>query len=451
MTDAAQHNGIESPLNMLVVYGAIDYPIRTTTWSHLYCFRRYSAHRCFYVNVRRRRRPWYRGLPWYLRATRFDVILFHTDLMGLQWGPDRLEWWRKAASHFKDMKGIKVAFTQDEFCNTDVLSGFIDEFGIDHVFSLAPEAEWPKIYPDVDSRSVAFHRVLPGYLDDDVLRRIARMTRDSDHRPIDISYRAYGIRQHLGRHGFLKIQIADRFSAACSETDLVCDISTRLADTFFGDAWFKFLLRSKYTLGVEGGATVLDRDGTFAQRTERYLELHPEAPFEEVEDACFPGADGYYKYLAISPRHLEACATRTAQVLIEGEYNGVLTPGRHYIEVKRDFSNLEEVIATLVRDDVRERITDAAYSDIVATGKYTYRQFVRRVVEALQGDLQPHRLSTVRRVWVYITLQWTRLVDGAGWWRLGVMTLIRNGAKSYLPAGVVTAWRLRLARKDLTP
>ena len=193
------------------------------------------------------------------------------------------------------------------------------------------------------------------------------------------------------------------------------------------------------------------RTRTLAQRTERYLELHPNAPFEEVEDACFPGADGYYRYLAISPRHLEACATRTAQVLIEGEYNGVLEAGRHYVEVKRDFSNLAEVMAILERDDARERITTAAYRDIVASGKYTYRQFVLQVVKALEGGLPTRRSGTMSRVWVYITLVWTRLADGAGWLRLGVMTPIRNGAKSYLPTGVVSAWRLRLARKDTTP
>ena len=33
-----------------------------------------------------------------------------------------------------------------------------------------------------------------------------------------------------------------------------------------------------------------------------------------------------YAFFAISPRHLEAVITKTAQVLVEGRYSGVLEP-----------------------------------------------------------------------------------------------------------------------------
>ena len=111
----------------------------------------------------------------------------------------------------------------------------------------------------------------------------------------------------------------------------------------------------------------------------RYLAEHPDASFEEVEANCFPGADGGLRYFAISPRHLEACATRTAQVLIEGSYNGILRPGEHYIELRRDFSNLDEVLDLIESDAERARLTEAAYRDVVASGAYTYERLVREV------------------------------------------------------------------------
>ena len=52
---------------------------------------------------------------------------------------------------------------------------------------------------------------------------------------------------------------------------------------------------------------------------------------------CRAGWDSY-AFFAISPRHLEAVVTKTAQVLVEGSYSGVLEPERHYIPVRRDFS-----------------------------------------------------------------------------------------------------------------
>ena len=114
-------------------------------------------------------------------------------------------------------------------------------------------------------------------------------------------------------------------------------------------------------------------------RTERYLAEHPDASFEEVEAACFPGEDGKLQLFAISPRHLEACATRTCQVLVEGEYSGVLRAGEHYIPIAKDLSNVEEVLDIVQSDSERERITANAYRDVVASGDYTYRGLVEKV------------------------------------------------------------------------
>ena len=110
-----------------------------------------------------------------------------------------------------------------------------------------------------------------------------------------------------------------------------------------------------------------------------YSRDHPEASFEEVEASCFPGRDGGIRYFAISPRHLEACATRTAQILVEGSYNGVLKPGEHYVELKCDFSNLEAVLDLVERDSERARIVENAYRDVVASGAYTYERLVEEV------------------------------------------------------------------------
>jgi hypothetical protein len=41
----------------------------------------------------------------------------------------------------------------------------------------------------------------------------------------------------------------------------------------------------------------------------------------------------------------EACMMRTAQVLLEGYYNGIFEPWKHYIPIKKDCSNLDQVFA----------------------------------------------------------------------------------------------------------
>ena len=129
---------------------------------------------------------------------------------------------------------------------------------------------------------------------------------------------------------------------------------SRPSDTLFGDEWFRALAASRWTLGVEGGASILDRDGGIREATERYVAEHPDASFDEIEAACFPGRDGELALFAISPRHLEACATRTGQILVEGDYSGVLEPGRHYLPVRPDLSNLGDG-ARAGRDEERRR------------------------------------------------------------------------------------------------
>jgi hypothetical protein len=76
-----------------------------------------------------------------------------------------------------------------------------------------------------------------------------------------------------------------------------------------------------------------------------------------------------YTFFAISPRHLEAVITKTAQVLVEGRYSGVLEPDRHYIPVRRDFSNLDEALERLHDLEAVEAMTERAYQDVYLSGR----------------------------------------------------------------------------------
>ena len=173
----------------------------------------------------------------------------------------------------------------------------------------------------------------------------------------------------------------------------------------------RFLLSCRYTVGVEGGASVFDGDGSLRRCCERVLANRPGATFEELEAECFPGRDGEVELFALSPRHLEAAATRTCQVLIEGEYGGVLKPDRHYIPLRRDFSNLDDVLATMRRDEDRERIVETAYQDIVASGQWSYPRFVERLEEATLGG--PPRGANARTA--RVAAAWARVSDAASW------------------------------------
>jgi hypothetical protein len=133
-------------------------------------------------------------------------------------------------------------------------------------------------------------------------------------------------------------------------------------------------------LGCEGGSNLFDPDGTITRKVDEYQVKHPDANFEEVAEACFPGKDGNLNLYAISPRHFEACLTHTCQALVEGRYNDILTPGIHYIEIKKDWSNIAEVLGKIQDVAYCEHIAENADRDIVASGRYTYRKYVEMVL-----------------------------------------------------------------------
>jgi hypothetical protein len=406
--------------NILIVYYYREYPPRANLYDNIYSFKRYSGHTCFYVNLFCRR------VPRYLAALSFDLIIFHKTFLGFRFHPWAFERVLRRSSLLKTLPGVKIALPQDEFIYTAALGNFINEFGIDAVFSVAPPSEWPKIYDTVDRSRVRFYQVLTGYLDEKTLQTISRLAAQTP-RNLDIGYRATPA-FFLGRFGLFKSRLAEAFQAKAAGFGLITDIlvSNRLKDFFWGDDWYRFLLRCKYTLGVEGGASLLDPDGARREKIARYQSRHPEADFNEVEAHCFPGRDGGLDLRALSPRHLEACATHTCQVLVEGDYNGILKAGRHYLELKKDFSNVDDLLETIKSDARRAEITALAYRDLVASGRYTYANFVAYVLEQALGAEKISRPEPPRALKERLIHRWLAWTDRLSWLKAAIYTRSKN-------------------------
>ena len=360
---------------VVVAYCALAWPWRRTVEDHLYSFRRYGAADYMYVNL---------AVPWlsnaYL-ALPLDAVIWHTTFAGwVRWAPpDQRAGVMKRARRLARRARRQLMLPQDEFIGTRQVAETIEEFGVDHVFSVAPESQWALIYDGVDRERVGISRVLTGYLDPATVQRVDRIVAEDRPRTIDIGYRTGPGKPYLGRHAMLKTEIAEVVRPRALERGLSVDITTRPEHILLGDDWYRWLASCRYTIGVEGGASVLDRDGSIRACTDRVLAERPDAAFEELEAACFPGEDGELDLRALSPRHLEACATRTAQILVEGDYNGVLEPERHYLPLRRDFSNLDELLDRVAADRDRERMVADAYRDVVASGEWTYRRLVEDV------------------------------------------------------------------------
>ncbi|MGN6147493.1 MAG: hypothetical protein ACTHPD_03035 [Rhizomicrobium sp.] len=361
---------------ILLVYAALNHPLRANTKNLIECFRQYGDAHWYYLNLAHKR------APAYVAAVDFDLIIFQTTFtQRLSRSDAYYELMTRRAARLRVLPAPKVALAQDEFWNVAKVERFIEEFGIKTVFSVAPETEWPVLYPSIDPQRVKFHRVLTGYLDDETLDRMIDAGK-SAHRSKDVVYRAAGRPSPAwGRFGFLKQRLADAVAQIAPQLGLRTDVSTDPKDTLFGDDWIRFLANARYTIGVPSGSSLLDRDGRITRCVESYCAANPGASFEDVERHCFPGMDGNLRLSAIGPRHIEACATRTCQILVEGDYNGLLKPNVHYLAVREDLSNLPDVLANLGDEEVRKRIVEAAFDDIVRPQRITYRCFVSEVLD----------------------------------------------------------------------
>ncbi len=359
---------------ILIVHGHQSYPLKATIRDLLFCYKKYMDDSlCFYLNLNDAF-----DIPKYILKTKFDLIIFHTVFLSARWnGPTFFK--DKVIAKclpLKKQNCPKVVMPQDEWIHTDMLNDFINDLGITHVGSVAPASEWKKIYAGVHSQKVKFKQFLTGYFDEKTLVVAAQAQKDWENRKYDIGYRAFKSPPWLGKHGYLKTQIASVFKEEGLKNGFSTNISTAAEDTITGNNWYTFLGDCRFFIGVEGGSTVIDPHGEIWKKGEKYLKENSTATYEEIEKNVFPGMEGNLGLIAISPRHLESVATKTCQVLVEGTYNHILIADKHYIPVKKDFSNLHEVFTKMRDKELCKKMIETAHTDIVEKGNYTYRNFI---------------------------------------------------------------------------
>lgn len=370
-------------MNILVIYFKWkNQKDRNTIDEHLYSFRNYVKGVQFhYFNGAN-------GIPWYLTRAEYDGVILHYTFLGARWSRNFYSKWLNTISNLEKIPGYKVAIPQDEYAESVALCELFRKNGIRSVFTCFPSHDFEKVYPKEKTGLKHIITVFPGYVDEDAVKRIKVPGMNRKERPIDLGYRARKLPYWLGRHGQLKHEIGEVFLERARSSRLIMDISMGEKEVFFGEDWYRFLGRCRAVLGCEGGASLLDPKGEIRFKVEQYVRNHPNASFEEVEENCFPGKDYNINLFTLSPRHFECAITKTCQVLLEGNYGGILLPGIHYIEVKKDYSNIDEVIKKIGDVDYCTEIANNAFRDIIQSGKYTYRIFAKQVIDHIKCQVR---------------------------------------------------------------
>ena len=324
-------------------------------------------------------------------TTPWDAVLLTSTALGVcTFRPRNLFLEQKDKWAFlKEIPAVKAVFPQDDAECGRLMDDWFFELNCDLIYCVRPEFT-NLIYP----RSSVRAQVVPtmsGFVDDLSIKSLRSFAKPFDKRTLDIGQRVTLHPPHGGRHSRLKGVTALEVRRAALAKGLAVDISVKENDVFVGMDWYRFLGECRFVLGAEGGMSLWDPVGAIKDRIDEYLSRHPNASFEEIESACFPGEDGRYVFTGFSPRIFEAALMECCQILVEGDYRGILRPYEHYIPLRKDCSNVDEVFSLMEDRKLVLQCIERTYEELIASPKYRYSEMVNGVIGDVQRRLHIQR------------------------------------------------------------
>lgn len=343
------------------------------------------------------------------KITEADLVVLHHSMNG-----DTLNYLMPFVTALMDRRGKLVSFVGNEV-NLPVLGmqpkiKILQKLEADIIATqlLQEAGEW--LYSDCHQSKVIS---LPHALNP----KIFQPKIDFKDRKIDIGTRSarYGV--YIGDND--RNNIIQYFHK--NNTDLGLKLDFGLTNTsqkrFNRSEWADFLNTCKATLSTEAGSFYLEKDDITVQKIQKFLaersdkfilphdtflrqiyrkcvpaylrkkiveilkdklieidSLDHNISFEEIYDKFFLDVSKSPVYSkAISSRHFDAIGTKTLHVMYPGRYNDILLPGEHYFELKKDHSNIEELI-NIVRDPKKiNEITSHTYNFIMQNHTHKHR------------------------------------------------------------------------------
>ncbi|MEE2566470.1 glycosyltransferase [Hyphobacterium marinum] len=309
------------------------------------------------------------------------VCYFPHNLIGLD---------EKLSTRFTRYRGVKVLAKQDEHYMSYSFARFIQDNAFDILVTCVPDDQLDLAYPAPALEGVQVVHQLTAYVSDAVR---ALPNKPYDQRSVDIGYRGSIQPLICGRLGYEKYQIGQAVEPAARAAGLLTDIASGWESRIHGAAWGQFLANCKSVLGVESGSNLFDLDGKVSQRCDVFAKQHPELAdrhheLYQLADAEFLGQyEGNVAYGQISPRHFEAAAAGSLQILYDGRYSDILLPFQHFFPLKRDLSNLAEAFDLIANADRWTEITRKARRELIEPDTYTYAGFAARFDHAVERAL----------------------------------------------------------------
>ncbi len=349
-------------LNILILYDNGSTHVNTIR-EHLESFGIHSRHHIMYANATSNARCTF-------DLSIFDAVVIHYSIrVSLT---SHLS--KSYADNIRSYAGLKILFIQDEYDTTSITRDWIHSLGIHIVYTCVPERYLNYVYPQQSFKYVEFIQNLTGFIPQRFESKV--FTKPLKDRVYTLGYRGRMLPYWYGTLGYEKYIIGVRMREICKErhisTNIECDDSKRI----YGEKWYEFIEDCRAVLGTESGSNVFDFEGKIRKAIEGELHANPKLTFEEVHRKYLKEPESQIQMNQISPKIFEAVALKTALVLFEGTYSGIIQSHLHYIPLKKDFSNVDEVLEKLDDLNYLEQLIQRAYTDIIESGRYGYKRFI---------------------------------------------------------------------------
>ncbi len=344
-------------------------------------FSQYSKHDLFYFDISKN--------AFDIDLHAFDAILFsysflaHTDKFS-----------HSLTKKINKFTGLKIPVLQDDYLYFLKHRDNLAAFGINAIVTIVPPQYWDKVFFGPFAHLPKL-QVLTGYVTENMERQFSERL-PLNARKWKIGYRSRPMKPIFGALCHEKFEIGSTIKQLCEREGISCNIEVAEEKRIYGKAWPAFIRNCQVLLGTESGCNVFDFSGKIDKKIKAYQKKFPEAGVWDIHKNCIGEAEGIIKTNQISPRIFEAVALGTGHILFEGEYSGIIKPWEHYIPLKKDYSNIDEVLTALGDLELLERMITRSYEDVVASGKYSYRVFVGQVDKFLES--LPAKNNSVKKM-----------------------------------------------------
>lgn len=407
-------------LNVLVLYSSGS-TYTPTVLEYVSSFARFSAHHVTFADA-------VSDTPTFYDMGQFDVIVVHYSVRLTY--DDYIA--PAVAAGLRTSGAFRILTIQDEYDAVERVRRWIDELGFHAILTCVPEGQAGQVYPRDRFPSTELIPILTGYVPE-VLEQV-RGWKPLRERPIRVGYRGRRLPFRYGRLAQEKYEIGLRMREICEQRGVSCDIEWEEDKRIYGDRWYEFIGNCRAMLGSESGSNAFDFDGTLMERSKQLMEAEPGISYDEFHARLLEDVDGRIRMNQVSARVFEAIALGTPLVLFEGAYSGAVRPDEHYLALKKDFSNADEILRRLEDLEAMEAMTQRAYRDVIASGQYSYRSFVRAF------DAFVNQRVRAAKPWLVLSV-------GVGYVRTDAHDEVRV-VEGRVPRGSAVNWPLPYARYD---